>query len=58
MTTTKLLARRLLWILASALITGLITYFTGDYKDAAWYPVVYLVLTTARDFLDKSIPNK
>lgn len=59
MTTTRSLAlKRLGFLLASAVVTGLITFVTQEYQSAALYPVVYFVLTTARDYLDKSIPNK
>lgn len=57
-TTTKLALKRLGFLVASAVITAVLTWATGEYQNAAWFPIVYFVLTTARDFFDKTIPNK
>ena len=58
LSTQNLALKRLVWLAASALITALITWVTQEYQTAALYPVVYFLLTTARDYFDKSIPNK
>lgn len=57
-TTTNLALKRLLWIVVSAVITAVLSWATGEYQNAVWFPIVYLVLTTARDYFDKSIPNR
>ncbi len=57
-TTKNLALKRLGFLLASALITVLISWVTDEYQTAVFYPIIYLVLTTARDYLDKTIPNK
>ena len=57
-TTTNLALKRLLFLVLSAAITAVIAWFTQEYEAAAFYPVVYFLLTTARDYLDKTLPNK
>lgn len=57
-TTLNLALKRLFYILVSAIVTGVIAYVSKDYADMAWTPVVYFLLTTLRDWLDKSMPNK
>lgn len=56
--TTSRSLKRLGWLIASAVVTAVLAYLSSDWASAAWYPVVYWVLTTARDFADKSVPNK
>ena len=59
MVTTKNLAlKRLFWLVVSAVITAATTWLTSEYKTAAFYPLVYMALTTVRDYLDKNIPNQ
>ena len=57
-TTKNLALKRLFWLVASAVITAVIAWVTSEYQTAAFYPVVYFLLTTARDYFDSSIPNK
>lgn len=57
-TTQNLALKRLFWLVASAIVTAVLTWVTSEYQTAAFYPVVYFVLTTARDYFDKSLPNK
>lgn len=57
-TTKNLALKRLFFLVLSAVITAVITWVTSEYQTAAVYPVVYFLLTTARDYLDKSFPNK
>lgn len=57
-TTKNLALKRLFWLLASALITAVLAWVSQEYQAAAFYPVVYFVLTSARDYFDKTIPNK
>lgn len=57
-TTTSLALRRLGFLIASAVLTALLTWVTGEYATAAWYPVIYFLLTTAKDFFNKELPNK
>ncbi len=57
-TTTKLALKRLAFLVASAAITAVLSWATGEYQTTVAWPIIYLVLTTARDYLDKTIPNK
>jgi hypothetical protein len=57
-TTKNLALKRLLFLVLSAVITAVLAWVTQEYQTAAFYPVVYFLLTTARDFADKSFPNK
>jgi len=57
-TTKNLALKRLFYLVLSAVITAVITWVTNEYQTAAFYPVVYFLLTTIRDFADKSFPNK
>jgi hypothetical protein len=57
-TTTNLALRRLAYMVLSALCTAVLAWLSKDMKDMAWTPVVYLLFTTLRDVLDKSMPNK
>lgn len=57
-TTTNLAWKRLFWLVASGVVTAVIAWLTSEYETAAFYPVVYFLLTTARDYLDKTIPNR
>lgn len=57
-TTKNLALKRLLFLVLSAVVTAGITWLTQEYQTAAFYPVVYFLLTTARDYFDKTFPNK
>lgn len=57
-TTQNLALKRLFWLAASAVVTAAITWVSQEYATASFYPIVYFVLTTLRDYTDKSIPNK
>lgn len=57
-TTTSLALKRLAFLVASAVITAILAWGTGEYANAAWFPMVYFALTTVRDILDKNIPNR
>lgn len=57
-TTKNLALKRLFWLVLSAVITAVAAWVTQEYETAAFYPVVYFALTTVRDIVDKSIPNK
>ena len=57
-TTTNLALKRLAFLVASAALTAVLAWATGEYETSAFWPVIYFVLTTARDYLDKGIPNK
>ena len=57
-TTTKLALKRLGFLVASAVVTAVLAWATQEYQTAVFYPVIYFILTTARDFLDKSLPNR
>lgn len=57
LTTTNRAFKRLGFLIASAVITALISWASGEYQTSAIYPIVYFLFTTARDYLDKNIPN-
>lgn len=48
---------RLVWVVVAAVLNEVLIVLTHDYSNAAWYPVIYLVLTTVRDVLDPKLPN-
>ena len=57
-TTTKLALRRLAYMALSALCTAVLAWWQKDMADMSYTPLVYLILTTIRDYFDKTIPNK
>ena len=56
-TVTKLALKRLAFLVASAVISAVIAWVSKEPSLQAIAPIVYFVLTTVRDYLDKSIPN-
>lgn len=47
---------RLAYLVASSIITAVIGWL-GNWNDTAWFPIVYFLLKTAGDYLNKNIPN-
>jgi len=57
-TTLTRALKRAIWLVLAGALTALLGYVTSDWASAAWYPLVYFVLKTAVDFVNRSIPNK
>ena len=56
-TVTTLALKRLFFLVLSAVIGAVISWVSKEPSLATVSPIIYFVLTTARDYLDKSIPN-
>lgn len=57
-TTLTRALKRALWLVLAGALTALLGYLTSDWANAAWYPLVYWLITTARDLVNKKIPNR
>jgi hypothetical protein len=57
-TTLTRALKRAVWLVLAGALTALLGYLTSDWSNAAWYPLVYFVLKTAADFVNRSVPNR
>lgn len=48
---------RLLWMGVAGAATLALTYLTDTWANAAWYPLIYMLVTTIRDIANKELPN-
>lgn len=48
---------RLGWLTLAAVISTLAVWLTDNYATWSFYPIVYILLTTVRDIVNKNLPN-
>ena len=56
-TTLTRALKRAGWLVLSGALTAVLAYLTSDWNNTAWFPLVYFVVRTVRDFVDRSVPN-
>ena len=53
----KRLLFRTLWTFVSVFTTAVLVYFTDNYSNAAWYPLIQYAINTVKDIANRNLPN-